>query len=166
MSKLNNLKDLFTHLLQDMYFAENKIKAELPKMAEKATNPKLKKGFEKHLEETKDQISKLEKVFEITGIEKDKEKCEAILGLLEEGKGLIKESAEGAVRDSALIAAAQKVEHYEIASYGMLCNMGKLLGYNDAAEILHEILEQEKATDEKLTSMCDEIEEEAMKKAA
>lgn len=166
MSKLENLEDLFTHLLQDMYFAENKIKNELPKMAEKATNSDLKKGFETHEEETKDQISKLEKVFEITGIKKDKEKCEAILGLLEEGRGLIKESAEGAVRDSALIAAAQKVEHYEIASYGMLCNMAKILGYNEAAEIMHKILEQEKATDEKLINMSDSIEEKAMKKAA
>ena len=166
MTTLTNLEDLFKHLLQDMYFAENKITEALPKMAKKATNEDLQFGFEQHLEETKNQISKLEQVFELCGYEKEREECEAIEGLLEEGEGLMKEAESGATLDSALIAAAQKVEHYEIASYGALCKMAKKLGQDDAAKLLHEILEQEKATDEKLTKLCDDIEEEAMQKAA
>lgn len=166
MSTLKTLDDLFEHLLQDMYYAEHQITKALPKMAKKATSEDLRQGFEQHLEETQDQIRKLEKVFEITGFEKDKEECEAIEGLLEEGEGLIKDAQKGATLDSALIAAAQKVEHYEIASYGTLCNMAKILGQDEAAEILHDILEQERATDEKLSKICDAIEEEAMAKAA
>ena len=163
---LSSLENLFEHLLQDMYFAENKITKALPKMVGKATNEDLRAGFEQHLEETKDQIKKLEKVFELTGLEQAREECEAIEGLLEEGEGLMDEAEKGAVLDSALIAAAQKVEHYEIASYGALCNMAKKLGFTEAADLLHEILEQEKATDEKLTSVCDGIEDSAMEQAA
>ena len=163
---IKNTEDLFKHLLQDMYYAENRITKALPKMAKKASNPDLKKGFETHLEETKDQISKLEEVFEMLDYKKEKEKCEAIEGLLKEGEDLMKEAEDGAAMDSALIAAAQKVEHYEIASYGTLCNLAKILGFDDAASQLHEILEQEKETDEKLTGMADSIEEEALEKAA
>ena len=165
-AELQNLEDLFKHLLQDMLYAENKITKALPKMAKKATNSDLQAGFEQHLEETRDQISKLEEVCDMLGFAKKREKCEAIEGLIEEGEGLMDEAQEGAVLDAALIAAAQKVEHYEIASYGSLCNMAKLMGHNDAASILHEILEQEKATDEKLSSLCDSIEQEAMEMAA
>ena len=157
MSELTNLEDLFKHMLQDMLYAENKITEALPKMAKKATNEDLQAGFEKHLEETKDQISKLEQVFEMCGYEKEREKCEAIEGLIKEGEELMEEAEQGAVLDSALIAAAQKVEHYEIASYGTLCNIAKKLGHKDASALLHEILEQEKATDEKLTKLCDDI---------
>lgn len=165
-SEMQNLEDLFKHLLQDMYFAENKITEALPKMAKKATNPDLQDGFKQHLKETEDQISKLEEVFKICGYEAEREECEAIEGLIEEGEELMKEAKKGAVLDSALIAAAQKVEHYEIASYGTLCNMAKILGKKDAAKLLHEILDQEKATDTKLSSLCDDIELEAMEKAA
>ena len=119
-----------------------------------------------HLEETNDQIKKLEKVFEILGYDKEKEKCEAIEGLLEEGDELIEESKEGAVRDAALIAAAQKVEHYEIASYGTLCAMANELDQPEAAKILHEILEQEKETDEKLIKLSYTTNEKAEKRAA
>lgn len=166
MSSLKNLEDLFTHLLQDMYYAENQIKKTLPEMASKATDPGLQDGFEQHLEETKDQISKLETVFEKCGYKKKREKCQAIEGLLKEGNELIEESEKGAVLDSALIAAAQKVEHYEIASYGALCSIAKKLGHDEAAEILHEILEQEKQTDEKLAKLSNRVELEAMKLAA
>lgn len=166
MPTLKSLEDLFTTLLQDMYFAENKITEALPKMADCATNSDLREGFEEHLEETRDQISKLEQVFELCGCEKDREECEAIEGLIEEGEELMEEAEEGAVLDAALIAAAQKVEHYEIASYGTLCNIANKLGHEEAAGILHDILEQEKATDEKLTALCDDIETEALKKAA
>lgn len=165
-AEIHNLEDLFKHMLQDMYYAENKITKALPKMAKKATDPDLQAGLEQHLEETEDQISKLEQVFEICGYEKKREKCEAIEGLIEEGEGLMDEAAEGAVLDSAMIAAAQKIEHYEIASYGALCNMAKKLGHQDAAALLHEILKQEKATDEKMTALCDGIEEQALERAA
>ena len=165
-TELYNLEDLFKHLLQDMYYAENRIKNTLPKMAKKADNQDLKDGFETHLEETKDQIEKLERVFELLGYEKEREKCEAIEGLIEEGEGLIEESKAGATRDSALIAAAQKVEHYEIASYGALCSMAKKLGQKEAAGILHEILDQEKETDEKLIALSGDIERAALKLVA
>jgi ferritin-like metal-binding protein YciE len=166
MAQLSNLNDLFVHLLQDMYYAENQIKKTLPEMAEKASDPDLQEAFEKHLEETKEQISKLEEVFEIIGEEAEKEECQAIEGLLEEGDELIEEAEEGPVLDAALIAAAQKVEHYEIASYGALCAMARKLDQNEAAQILHEILEQEKDTDEKLSDLSDSIEEEAIAEAA
>ena len=166
MSELKTLEDLFQHLLQDMYYAEHQIKKALPKMAKKANDKGLQDGFETHLEETKDQIKKLEEVFEILGYEKEKEECEAIEGLLEEGDELIEEAAEGPVLDSALIAAAQKVEHYEIASYGTLCAIAKRLGYKEAASLLHEILDQEKATDDKLSKLSGSIEGQAIAQAA
>jgi ferritin-like metal-binding protein YciE len=167
MAELNTLRDLAEHLAQDMLYAENAIYNKgLPKMIKAASDPQLKDGFEQHREETQDQIEKLKKAMEMMDFDQEREKCDAIEGLLEEGEHLIKDSSEGPTRDAALIAAAQKVEHYEIASYGALCNMAKLLGENEAAELLHEILEQEKATDEKLSELCDNIEEQAMEKAA
>ena len=141
---IKNLDDLFLHLLQDMYYAESKIVETLPEMAKKASDEELVTAFESHCDETKDQITKLKKVFSIIDQPVEREECEAIEGLLEEGEELISESSEGPARDAALIAAAQKVEHYEIASYGALCSMAKKLGYDEAAEILHSILEQEK----------------------
>lgn len=166
MSELNTFEDLFKHLLQDMYYAENKIRKTLPKMAKKASNSDLQNAFETHLSETEDQISKLEKVMELMGFKKETEKCDAIEGLLKEGEELISESAEGPVRDAALIAAAQKVEHYEIASYGTLCAMANEMDRHDASGILHEILEQEKSTDEKLIKLSYGINETADLKAA
>lgn len=163
---LRNLEELYHHMLQDIYYAENKITKALSTMAAHTSDPKLKKGFEKHLEETNDQIQKLDQVFEICGYTPSGEKCEAIEGLVKEGEELMQEAAPGAVCDSALIAAAQKVEHYEIASYETLCKVAKKLGHETAADILHEILEQEKATDETLTKLCDDIEDDAMKLAA
>lgn len=166
MSELKTLEDLFKHMLQDMYYAEKRITETLPKMAKKATDEDLQTGLEDHLEETKDQISKLEEVFEICDYKKEREKCEAIEGLIEEGEGLMKDAKEGPVLDLALIAAALKVEHYEIASYGVLCSVAEKLGHKDAASILQEVLEQEKATAEKLKMLSDGIEEEALEKAA
>lgn len=158
MSKeIQTMEDLFEHLLQDMYFAEKKITKALPKMAKKATNPELQKGFETHLKETEEQIANLEKVFEITDTKKKGEKCEAILGLIEEGEGLMKEAEKGEVLDEALIAAAQKVEHYEIASYGTLLNLANKLGYKKAMPYIEKILDQEKNTDVKLSKMADKI---------
>ena len=163
---MKTLDDLFIHLLQDMYYAEGKIVKALPKMAEKATDADLQDAFERHCDETKDQITKLQKVFSILDIKEKGVKCEAIEGLLKEGKELMSEAEEGPVCDSAMIAAAQKVEHYEIASYGALCSIAKNLGHDDAAKILHSILEQEKATDEKLIKLSRDVESEALSKAA
>jgi ferritin-like metal-binding protein YciE len=165
-TELFTLEDLFKHLLQDMYYAENKIAKTLPEMAEKATSDDLAGGFKTHLEETRDQIEKLKKVFEILGYQTEKEKCEAIEGLLEEGEGLIEEAAEGSTRDAALIAAAQKVEHYEIASYGTLCALAGQLGFAEAGRILHEILKQEKDTDQTLSDLSRTINEKSAQKAA
>lgn len=166
MTALANMEDLFKHLLQDMYYAEKRIADTLPEMAKKASSNGLKATLESHLKETKDQISKLEEVFEICDYKKEREECEAIEGLIEEGEGLMEDAEEGAVLDSALIAVARKIEHYEIASYGTLCNMAEKLGHKDAAALLDEILEQEKATDEKLTKLCNGIEEQALEIAA
>ena len=161
-----NLEDLFKHLLQDMLYAENKITKALPKMAKKATDPKLQKGFEKHLKETEDQIEKLKKVFQLLDFKLKREKCEAIEGLLKEGESLMNEAEKGPALDAALIAAAQKVEHYEIASYGTLSAIADKLGHVDAGRILTKILDQEKATDEKLTELSIDIEDKAMVKQA
>ena len=166
MSSIKNLEGLFQHMLQDMLYAENKITKALPKMAEKASDKDLQDGFETHLEETRDQISKLEKVFEICGFDKEREKCEAIEGLIKEGESLMEDAEKGPTLDAALIAAAQKVEHYEIATYGALCHMSDKLGQDEASKLLHEILEQEKATDEKLIKLSGGIEDQAMKQAA
>lgn len=165
-SKIKNLEELFEHMLQDMYYAEKQITKALPKMAEKASDNSLASGFKKHLSETEDQITKLERVFKMTGLKQKGEKCPAIEGILKEGEDLMSHCEEGPVCDAAMIAAAQKVEHYEIATYGTLCNIAKILGEMEAAEILHQILEQEKATDEKLTGLSDSIEEEALAKVA
>lgn len=152
---IETLEDLFIMEISDMYSAEKQLTKALPKMAKAATSPELKKGFEKHLAETEDQIVKLEQVFELCEIKPKRIKCEAMEGLIEEGKEAIDEVAEGPVRDVALITAAQKVEHYEIAGYGCLCAVAKKLGYKEAAAILHSILEQERATDEKLTALAE-----------
>lgn len=165
-AELETLEELFEHLLKDMYYAESKIAKALSKMAKKASDSDLKAGFEKHQEETKDQIEKIEKVFEIQGYNKKAEKCDAIEGLLKEGEGLMEEPTEGPVLDCALIAAAQKVEHYEIASYGTLCAMADKLGFVEAKELLGKILEQEKETDKKLSKLSDNIEEHALDEAA
>lgn len=165
-AELHNLEDLFEHLLQDMYYAEQKIAKTLPKMAAKASDTELENSFKQHLKETKDQINKIEQVFEMTGLKKKREKCEAIEGLIKEGEHLIEISAKGPVLDAALIAAAQKVEHYEIASYGAMCHIAELMGNQKAKDLIGEILMQEKSTDKKLSSMSTHIEKEAMQMAA
>ncbi len=159
---IKTLKDVFIHELSDTLNAEKQLTKALPKMVEAASNPDLKAAFEEHLAETKDQIKKIEKAVELSGIKLKDEKCDAMEGLVKEGDEVIKEIAKGPIRDAALIAAAQKVEHYEIASYGTLVALADLLGFDEASEILAEILEQEAATDEKLTDLAESgINEEA-----
>ncbi len=150
---MKTLADMFEHTLEDIYYAENAITKALPKVAKAAKDTKLKKAAEDHLEETKDQIRKLEKVFKSIGKKASGEKCDAIEGLIKEADGLMEE-AEGTALDAGLLAACQAVEHYEIARYGSLREWAKDLGHDEAHKLLSEILDQEKATNNKLTNLA------------
>jgi len=144
------LKDLFIHELSDIYSAEKQLTRSLPKMARAANDRALAEAFTLHLEETRGQVERIEKIVETADFRLKRVKCAAMEGLVEEGSDVIDGVEEGPVRDAGLIAAAQKVEHYEIASYGTLCTFAKQLGMNDAVKLLKETLAEEKATDEKL----------------
>ena len=148
------LKDLFLDELADMYDAEKRIVKALPKMAKAATCPDLKEAMEKHLQETQGHVKKLEQVFQAFGEKAAGQTCEATKGLLEEGDEIAAEFKDSPAINAALIAAAQKVEHYEIASYGCLHEWAGLLGNQEAAELLQEILDEEKAANEGLTSLA------------
>ena len=152
---VKTLEDLFVHALSDINSAEKQLTKALPKMAKASTNQKLADAFTAHLAETEGQIERIDQVVELLGIKLKRIKCAAMEGLVEEGKEAIDEVEEGPVRDAALINAAQKVEHYEIAAYGTLCALGKQLGYTDAVELLKETLAEEKATDEKLSILAE-----------
>lgn len=149
---MSTLRDTFLEELADLYDAEKQLMKALPKMAKAAEHEELKRAFETHLEETEEQVNRLERVFEIFDETPKGKKCKGMKGLLEEGEELIK-ADEG---DAALICAAQKVEHYEIAAYGSLLSWAKLMGEEDAADLLDETLEEEKATDEKLTETAEQ----------
>lgn len=152
---IQTLDDLFVHQLKDIYYAENQITKALPKMIEKATNPQLREGFETHLAETKNQIQRLEQVFEMHGKSPEGTDCPAIDGIIEEADDVSGEVEDKQVLDAALIASAQAVEHYEITRYGTLIAWAKELGRNDCASVLQQNLDEEKATDKKLTSMAE-----------
>lgn len=149
------LDDLFVHQLQDIYYAENQIVKALPKMISKATDAQLKQGFETHLNETKKHVERLERVFKMHGQSPKAVTCPAIDGILKEANEVSGDVANKEVLDAALIASAQAVEHYEITRYGTLVAWAKQLGRNDCASVLQETLEEEKATDQKLTSMAE-----------
>lgn len=151
---MKNLKDLFEHEIKDLYSAEEQLIEALPKMAEAATDKKLKQAFEKHLKETKDQYEKLKKVCDMCGIKPGGVKCVGMEGLIKEGQKMIKEKADADVKDAGLIAAAQRVEHYEIAGYGTARHFAKMIGQHKAAEILEDILHQEKKTDDTLNDLA------------
>lgn len=148
------LQDLFVHSLSDIYSAEKQLTRALGKLSRAASNEELSKAFQTHLEETQGQIERIDKVVESSGIRLKRIKCVAMEGLVEEGQELIDEIEKGPVLDAGLVGAAQKVEHYEIAAYGTLCALGKQLGLNDAVKLLQETLEEEKATDLKLTQFA------------
>jgi ferritin-like metal-binding protein YciE len=152
--KMKSLKDLFVDQLKDLYSAENQLVKALPKMAKAASNPDLKAGFEEHLEQTRGQVTRLEQIGEQLGVNPKGKKCAAMEGLVTEGKELIEEDTEPGVLDAGLIAAAQKVEHYEIASYGSMRTWAEQLGFNEAIRLLQETLDEEKETDEKLTQLA------------
>lgn len=150
---MKSLADIFEHTLQDIYYAETAITKALPKVAQAATSPELKQAAESHLAETREQIKKLDQVFKSIGKKASGEKCDAIEGLIKEADGLMKE-AEGTALDAGLLAACQAVEHYEIARYGSLREWAKDLGHEEAHTLLSEILDQEKATNNKLTNLA------------
>jgi len=151
---IETFDDLFLHQLQDVYYAENQITKALPKMVEKATDPALKAGFEQHLEETRGQIARLEQIFEKLSEKPKAVTCPAIDGIIKEANETAGEIADKAVLDAALIAAAQAVEHYEITRYGTLVTWADQLGKTDIADLLQATLEEEYATDDKLTAMA------------
>jgi ferritin-like metal-binding protein YciE len=153
--KLSTLEDLLHHELKDLFSAENQLVKALPKMAKAANNAQLRDGFEHHLEETKIHVARLEQIAEQLGKKLSGHTCKAMQGLIEEGAELIDEDAEESVRDAGLIGAAQRVEHYEIAGYGTARALALQLGEEDVAALLLETLEEEKATDVKLTELAE-----------
>jgi ferritin-like metal-binding protein YciE len=153
--EMKNLQDLFLDVLKDTYDAEHQITKALPKMAKAATNPDLKAAFEEHLAQTENQITRLEQVFEAIGKKATRKTCKGMKGLIEEGAEIMQEDAEPEVLDAGLIAAAQKVEHYEISAYGTAAAYANMLGESQAAGLLKETLDEEKMTDEKLTKLAE-----------
>ncbi|HWL71354.1 MAG TPA: ferritin-like domain-containing protein [Geminicoccus sp.] len=154
-SDIKTMDDLFVHQLQDIYYAEQQITKALPKMIGKATNPQLKSGFEQHLRETENQLKRLEQVFKMHGAQAKGATCPAIDGIIKEANEVAGEVADKEVLDAALVASAQAVEHYEITRYGTLIAWAKQLGRNDCASMLQQNLDEEKATDTKLTQMAE-----------
>jgi len=152
---IKTMNDLFMHGLQDLYYAENQIAKSLPDMIEKATNPQLRAGFEKHLKGTQGQIKRLEQVFRLLDAEAKGDKCPAIDGILKEGSDLAGEIDDDDVMNVGLIAAAQAVEHYEITRYGALIAWASELGRGDCIPLLRASLAEEKATDQKLTALAE-----------
>ncbi len=155
MAESGNLHDAFLDELRDAYDAEKQLTKALPKMAKAATSPVLRDAFETHLEETRGHIERLEQVMEGLGEKAKGKHCDGIAGILEEGKGVMGEDFDEATMDACLIAAAQRVEHYEMAAYGTLVAWAEAMGHTDAVSLLQEILDEEKATDEKLTSLAE-----------
>jgi ferritin-like metal-binding protein YciE len=152
---IKNMNDLFVHTLRDIYYAENQIVKALPDMVEKATDPQLKQGFQTHLRETENHVKRLEQVFKLIGQKVQGVDCPAIDGILEEANDVAGEVEKKSVLDAALIAAAQAVEHYEMTRYGTLISWAKKLGRNDCVALLQQTLDEEKATDKKLTAMAE-----------
>jgi ferritin-like metal-binding protein YciE len=152
--KMKTLNDLFIHELKDLHNAEKQLTKALPKMAKAATSEDLQQAFESHLQETEEHLARLEKIMAQFDIPTRTPKCKAMEGLIEEGKEVLEEDMEDDVRDAALICAAQRVEHYEIAGYGCARTFAELLGHSEAQEILQRTLDEEKATDEKLTQIA------------
>ncbi|HEY8900962.1 MAG TPA: ferritin-like domain-containing protein [Chthoniobacterales bacterium] len=152
--ELNTLKDLYIHELKDLYSAEKQIIKALPKMAKAATHPDLVAGFKAHLEETKEHAARLEKILKSLGQTTRGPKCKGMEGVVAEGAEMIEEEADDEVRDAGLIAAAQRVEHYEMAGYGSARTYAQLLGDKEGAKLLQTTLDEEGATDKKLTDLA------------
>jgi ferritin-like metal-binding protein YciE len=153
--KLETLEDLFLYELKDLYDAENRLTDALPKLAKAATSPELRKAFQNHLQETQGHVSRLERIFKQLGHEPERETCEAIKGLISEGEEVMGAKGNAVVRDAALIAAAQRVEHYEIAGYGTARALARSLGLEDIPEILTQTLDEEGNSDRTLTAIAE-----------
>ena len=152
----SQLEKLFTDSLKDIYWAEKQLTKTLPKMKKAATTDGLKSAIEEHLTQTEKHATRLEQVFELCGKKVQAKKCDAMEGLIKEGDSIVEETEEGSMtRDAGIIMAAQKVEHYEIATYGSLVQLAKTLGMNEAADLLHKTLDEEKQADEKLTEIAE-----------
>ena len=154
-TKLNDMKDLLVQQLEDLYDAEKRLTHAIPKMADAAHSQQLKDAFRHHLQETERQVTRLEQIFKQLGMSPTRETCPAMKGLIEEGQEMISAKGNPAVKDAALIAAAQRVEHYEIAGYGCARNFADRLGMRDAARLLQETLDEEANADKKLTAIAD-----------
>lgn len=165
MSKLNTLEDLLIHEIKDLYSAETQLVKALPKMAKAATSPTLKEGFKTHLEETKNHVERLRQAAELLGASPRGLTCKAMKGLVEEGSEAIEEDAEASIKDLSLITAAQKVEHYEISGYGSACALAECLELDEVFQLLQTTLDEEVATDEKLTGVAETIVENAPRAA-
>ncbi|MCU1269871.1 MAG: ferritin-like protein [Acidobacteriaceae bacterium] len=154
---IESLNDLFVEQLRDIYDAENQLIKALPKMAEGANSDELRQGFEEHLEQTKEHAQRIETIFEQLGQKAKAKKCKGMEGLIKEGSEALDEEMSEDVKDAAIIAAAQRVEHYEIAAYGTVRTFANLLGETEAATLLEQTLEEEKETDDKLTQLAEGI---------
>ena len=155
MAESGNLHDAFLDELRDAYDAEKQLTKALPKMAEAATSPVLREAFESHLEETRGHVERLEQVMQGLGEKVRGKHCDGIEGIIEEGKSVMEEDFDETTMDACLIAAGQRAEHYEMAAYGTLVAWAKAMQHTDAAELLQETLDEEKAADEKLTSLAE-----------
>ncbi len=153
----NALMELYVDELKDLYDAESRLVKALPKVAKSASSEKLRSAVEEHLEQTKGHVDRLKEIFDNLGEKPSGKKCAGMMGILKEGEELMDEDFEGEVMDAALISAAQRVEHYEIAAYGCVRTWAELLGENEASSLLEKTLEEEKETDEKLTQLAEEI---------
>lgn len=159
--KMESLEDLYVSELKDLFSAENQLVKALPKMAKAATSKELKQGFQHHLKQTKEHVARLKKVFAELDASPSGKKCKAMEGLIKEGAEVIKEDADPDVKDAALIAAAQRVEHYEIAGYGCVRTYAKILGRSKAAGLLQQTLDEEGETDKTLSELAEDINIEA-----
>lgn len=151
------LRTALAEQMRDIYWAERKLVSALPKLAEAAHDEELRNGIEEHLEETRGQVERLERAFEALGLQARAETCEAMKGLIEEGEGVLEKHEKGTLRDALIIAACQKVEHYEIATYGTLCEWADVLELDGVKQLLGETLEEEETADKKLSQVAREI---------
>ncbi|REJ88165.1 MAG: ferritin-like domain-containing protein [Planctomycetota bacterium] len=154
-TEFDSLDCLLTDQLQDIYDAEQRLVKALPKMADAASNAELRNAFNHHLQETKEQVRRLEQVFQSLGQKAESKTCEAMKGLIAEGEEMVNAKGDDAVRDAALIAAAQRVEHYEMAAYGTVRTLARQLGHESAAQLLQQTLDEESAADSKLTQIAE-----------
>jgi len=154
-NEFNSLDDLFVNQIEDLYDAENRLTKALPKMADAAASSSLKQAFQSHLRETEGHVARLETIFREVKVDPKRETCEAMKGLISEGEDMISATGDSDVKDAALIAAAQRVEHYEISGYGTARTIAQRLGLTDVAALLQQTLEEEKAADQKLSTIAE-----------